>query len=126
MHSNETVGDQLDPRPRVVSASGDCVIEGGTCSNCGRMFADRIARCRECRAETRPTTFGPLGTVWSSTVVRIEAARVAPYALAYVTLAAGPRMLAHIASTATRLRAGQSVKLVGTTAEGDALVEVVL
>ena len=65
--------------------------------------------------------FGPDGTVWSATVVRIPVpGRMPPYALAYVDLDDGPRVLAH-ADDAVPI--GARVRLKEST-DGDVRVEV--
>ena len=75
--------------------------------------------------------FGPSGTVWSSTVVRVPVpGRTPPYGLAYVDLDNGPRVLAHVADTGTdagteRVPPGTRVTIVGETLDGDVLVAVV-
>jgi uncharacterized OB-fold protein len=72
-----------------------------------------------------PALFGPHGTVWSSTVLRIPLpGRQPPLALAYVDLDNGPRVLGHLAESAQRrLHAGHRVRVAGTTHEGDPLFE---
>lgn len=79
--------------------------------------------------------FGPSGTVWSSTVVRVPVpGRTPPYGLAYVDLDNGPRVLAHVADPGTdtgtdpgteRVPPGTRVTIVGETLDGDVLVAVV-
>ena len=74
--------------------------------------------------------FGPSGTVWSSTVVRVPVpGRTPPYGLAYVDLDNGPRVLAHVADAGTdtgteRVPPGTRVTIVGETLDGDVLVAV--
>jgi uncharacterized OB-fold protein len=71
--------------------------------------------------------FGPAGTVFASTVVRIRVGdRVPPYALAYVDLDDGPRILAHVSDEpgqATPPDVGEHVLLCGVTSTGDPMVE---
>ncbi|MGB6059222.1 MAG: OB-fold domain-containing protein [Microthrixaceae bacterium] len=68
------------------------------------------------------TEFGPLGTVFSSTVLRVPVAdRVPPLAFAYVDMDDGPRILAHV-DTQQALRPDQVAKLVGWTEQGDPLI----
>ena len=53
--------------------------------------------------------------------------REPPYAVAYVDLDDGPRLLAHVRPTdaVDRVAPGTPVELVGTTDAGDPLVEIV-
>lgn len=68
--------------------------------------------------------FGPEGTVWSSTVVRIPVpGRAPPYALVYVDLDDGPRVLAHH-DGADAAPIGARVRLLEAAPDGDVRVEV--
>ena len=60
-----------------------------------------------------PAAFGPAGTVWASTVVRVALPeRAAPYGLAYVDLDDGPRVLATVdGSTQAPIQVGSRVVL---------------
>lgn len=79
--------------------------------------------CPRCGGATAPAEFGPGGTVWSATVVRVAVAgHTPPYALAYVDLDAGPRVLAHVAGPAgTAPPIGSRVRLV-PSGDGDLTV----
>jgi len=71
--------------------------------------------------------FGPTGTLWSSTVVRIAVpGRTPPYALAYVDLDDGPRILAEIIGVAERVSIGTRVALSSQSDIGDLRVEMLL
>ena len=69
--------------------------------------------------------FGPGGTVFASTVLRIPVpGRTPPYRLAYVDLDDGPRILAHATGADNGpLVPGARVRIVGRTDDGDPLVE---
>lgn len=73
-----------------------------------------------------PAAFGPAGTVWSSTVVRVPVPdRTPPYVMAYVDLDDGPRVLAHVAMAqgeAQRIPVGTRVELTASTDQGDVQV----
>lgn len=72
-----------------------------------------------------PAEFGPFGTVWSATVVRIPVpGRTPPYGLAYVDLDDGPRILAHVADSERAVPIGARVRLLPGAADGDPQVEV--
>ncbi|WP_369413861.1 Zn-ribbon domain-containing OB-fold protein [Aeromicrobium wangtongii] len=81
--------------------------------------------CAACGGEVVPAKFGPSGTVYASTVVRIAVGnRTPPYALAYVDLDDGPRILAHVAGNgASAPPVASRVRLVAP-ADGDVVVEV--
>jgi len=69
-------------------------------------------------------TFGPAGTVWSSTVLRIRVAdRQPPAVLAYVDFDEGPRALVHVQGAEDRpLMPGARVRLVGRDDRSDPVV----
>src|SRR4051794_7622248 len=72
-------------------------VEGRRCEACGRSTALPLVRCPRCHAVMVPARFGPEGVVWSSTVVHLDAlGHEAPYALAYLDLDDGPRVLVHV------------------------------
>lgn len=109
-----------DPRPAVV----DGVIAGTTCTECGHASTRREGRCERCLGDTTPSTFGPGATVWSATTVHIRVGdREPPFALAYVDLDDGPRILAHVAGPHTP-SVGAAVRVVGES-DGDVVVDVV-
>ena len=109
----------IDPRP--VIAGGE--LQGARCAACGHPHALRVARCTRCRAAAlEPASFGPDGTVWSTTTLHVAAGgRSAPYTLAYVDLDGGPRVLAHVDAP---VEIGARVQLAGVTAHGDPRVVV--
>lgn len=114
----------LDPRPRIAPADGGFVLEGVRCTACGHAQAFARPRCPLCAGDVRQAWFGPGGTVWSSTVVRVRVpGRVPPYGLAYVDLDDGPRVLAHVPGDQPA-QIGARVRLEGPTEQGDVQVEV--
>lgn len=95
--SDPAVPAEHDPRPRTRTAGSAAVVVGMRCTGCGHPIAFVRPRCPACRGPVEAAEFGPEGTVWSATVVRIPVpGREPPYALAYVDLDDGPRVLAHL------------------------------
>lgn len=73
------------------------MVAGVRCQACAEPVAYAWPACPACGGPVVPAEFGPTGVVWSATVVRIPVAgRTPPYALAYVDLDDGPRLLAHV------------------------------
>lgn len=102
-----------DPRPQV---RGDRVL-GARCSACGYATAPAAPWCPACQSrEQAEVEFGPGATIWSSTLVHIPVGKwQPPYALAYIDLDDGPRVLAHLeqpgilpAGTRVRVQADES------------------
>ena len=117
-----------DPRPRTrTSRAGESRVAGQRCAVCSFPVALAAPWCPKCRGALVPTEFGPEGVVWASTVVRVALpGRTPPYALTYVDLDEGPRVLGHLKSaTAARVPAGQRVRLLGESPDGDLAFELV-
>lgn len=110
-----------DPRPDA-TADG---LRGGRCAACGYPMLYRPPLCPSCGGSSvEQATFGPAGTVWSSTVLRVRVAdRPPPVVLAYVDFDEGPRALVHVAGTGDEaLPPGARVRLLGRDDRGDPLV----
>lgn len=104
-----------DSRPTLVNG----LVAGVRCISC-RYSSPQGGQpwCPVCYAELKPDSFGPGGTIWSSTVVGIPVGtREAPFALAYVDLDDGPRVLVHLSEAAT-LPIDTRVTIIGTD-QGD-------
>ena len=112
-----------DPRPRVVRSGDGFAVAGVRCTACRHPVAGPRPRCPVCAAPVEHATFGPGGTVWSSTCVRVPVpGRSPPYGLAYVDLDDGPRVLVHTGGT-DPLPIGARVRL--ATSADDVVVEAV-
>ena len=110
-----------DPRPDATPEG----LRGGRCTSCGYPMLYRPPLCPSCGGSpVERATFGPGGTVWSSTVLRIRVAdRKPPAVLAYVDFDEGPRALVHVDGPAEGpLRPGTRVRLLGRDDRGDPLV----
>jgi uncharacterized OB-fold protein len=85
-----------DPRP--VFADG--AVVGVRCTVCRYPAAQtQIPWCPACHGAVAPERFEPVGTIWSATVVAIPVGeRRPPFALAYLDLDDGPRLLVHMAT----------------------------
>lgn len=113
-----------DPRPRVDRTPVPVVV-GVRCTSCGHPTAFPRPACPVCAGPVVEHRFGPGGTVFASTVIRIPVGeRVPPYALAYVDLDDGPRVLVRVRDDEVAPPVGARVRLVGTSPVGDPLVEV--
>jgi len=121
-----TVTDDLriapDPRPRIVQDGGRYMLAGGRCTACGHALLRVFARCPRCRGEVVAERFGPDGSVWAVTILHVApAGREAPYALAYLDLDDGPRVLVHLSEAAP---IGTRARLTEPTGAGDPAAEV--
>lgn len=78
---------------------GDGRVHGLRCTVCRNPSAQRdLPWCPVCRGPLVDDTFSPLGSMWASTVVAIPVGnRKPPFALGYIDLDDGPRVLAHLA-----------------------------
>lgn len=116
-----------DPRPVVEDGPDGAVIAGVRCADCAHPSASTAPRCARCGGPTEPARFGPEGIVWSTTTIHVPSGdRAAPYTLAYVDVADGPRVLVHVQDgPGLGLAIGAVVRLNGTTGHGDPRVEPV-
>ncbi|TAM73049.1 OB-fold domain-containing protein [Mycobacterium sp.] len=117
-----------DPRPVVLVRGDFAVVAGSRCVACGYPGIEPVEACPVCRAQVSRAEFGPAGTVFAATILRIALPeRPPPYGLAYVDLDGGPRILAHgyaDRDTCRPLAPGDRVRLTGRTALGDPFVEL--
>lgn len=127
MHSgDETARHALeksrrDPRPDATPTG----LRGGRCAACRYPMLQLPPLCPSCGGSpVEPACFGPGGTVWSSTVLRIRVAdRKPPAVLAYVDFDDGPRSLVHVDGTGEQaLLPGTRVRLLGRDDHGDPVV----
>lgn len=118
--------DAVDPRPRSrLDADGEWRVHGLRCRRCAAVAAYAWPSCPACTEPGEPAAFGPGGTVWSATVVRIPVpGRTPPFALAYVDLDDGPRVLAHVPGAQAAPAVGARARLVAPTDSGDLAVEL--
>lgn len=113
-----------DPRPRV-DASQDPALVGVSCTACSHPMTTPRPVCAACGGPVTEARFGPEGVIYSSTVVRIAVGdRTPPYALAYVDLDDGPRVLAHVAGDDVIVPPVASRVLLTNQSSGDVVVEV--
>ncbi len=108
-----------DPRPAVRAER----VIGARCRACKYPSAPPAPWCPVCQCrDADAVEFGPGGTVWSSTLVHIPVGRwKPPYALAYVDLDEGPRVMAHLQEP-VKLRVGTRVRIVGGDEGGDLIM----
>lgn len=113
-----------DPRPELVKRDGCILLAGSRCADCGHPMSVAPPRCPVCGHPTMlPDAFGPKGTVFSSTVLRIPVpGRTPPFTLAYVDMDDGPRILAHVDGPDEPLVPGSGVMLSGWSEHGDPVV----
>ncbi|WP_181778824.1 Zn-ribbon domain-containing OB-fold protein [Pseudonocardia pini] len=109
-----------DSRPVL---DGDAVL-GLRCTVCRYPVAQTgIPWCPSCYGPLEPARFDTGGTAFSSTVARIPVGtRKAPFALAYLDLDDGPRVLVHLAEPEV-VPLGARLRITGMD-EGDLLAEV--
>ena len=113
-----------DPRPVVErTADAEWRLVGVRCTACGYPVLEPLERCPVCGGPCAAARFGPLATVFAATVLRVPVpGRAPPYALAYVDVDDGPRLLVHVDRTDVALAPGTRVRLAGATDDGDPLV----
>lgn len=116
--------------PELVStdANGAPYLVGGRCRACAALSFPRAAVCTNCLSEDIETVeLGDRGTLYSFSIVhQAPAGWSVPYALGYVDLPGGVRVLTHIDVPAERIAIDMPLRLatgvVGTDASGAALM----
>ncbi len=113
-----------DPRPELVQQDGRVLLVGSRCDECHYPLAVSPPRCPMCSSDSMgAATFGPAGTVFSSTVLRIPVpGRTPPFTLAYVDIDDGPRILAHVDGADEAVAPESRVALSGWSEHGDPTV----
>jgi len=107
--------DIPDPRPRV-TADG---VAGWRCGGCGYPTVQPVPRCPECGAAVSETTFAATGEVFAATRLHVAVpGRMPPFAVAYVVLDGGPRILVDTPGEVA-LVPGDRVVVDGVTDRGD-------
>lgn len=115
---------EFDPRPVLGSEPSGVFVSGLRCQACRYPTAASVASCPVCGGEVRPDRFGPSGTVSAATCIRVRVpGRTPPYAVAYLDLDDGPRVLVHTPGDAparpgSRLRLGTKNEHGDLTADG--------
>jgi len=91
------------------------MLEARRCAECGRLSVAAPLACLYCGSERGETaTLSGRGRLVSWTVIRVAPARYAaeaPYTVAVIELAEGPRLTARVAGDPERLRGGQPLRL---------------
>lgn len=129
-----TIQDDLDGGIRFVTPGlvsfdvhGKPRLIGGHCCTCGAKSFPRTPVCTDCLSEDiEAADLGDRGTLYSFTIVHQAPKNwLTPYALGYVDLEGGIRVLAHLEAAPNDLRMDMPVKLglgvVGVDADGSSL-----
>ncbi|MGV9671492.1 Zn-ribbon domain-containing OB-fold protein [Gordonia sp. NPDC003504] len=85
-----------ESRPQFV----DGILRGARCTRCRHALPQTdVPWCPVCFGEIEPAGFAPAGTVWAATTVRMPVGRWSPpFALAYVDVDDGARVLVHVSA----------------------------
>lgn len=101
---------------------GQGKLFGGRCKNCGDYSFPPRSVCKKCfREELEKVALSGRGVIHSSAVINNPPLRFqAPYAVAYVDLAEGPRLFAQLTSyNAEEIKPGTPVEMVVGTLRCD-------
>ena len=111
-----------DPRPRAERHGSEVTVAGWRCRDCAHPVTQPVLRCPACRGEVDETTFASEGEVWASTCLRVRVpGHEPPFAVAYVVLDGGPRVLVH--TGVTPLAPGTRARVVDVTPDGALVAE---
>jgi uncharacterized OB-fold protein len=98
----------------MVTREGDHVrLSGVCCEGCGAVHFPSRLTCFECTSDCLgPYALGPDGTLYGWTTVRVSSSRPVPYAIGYVDLPEGVRVLTDLTGDLDSLRHDGPVRLV--------------
>lgn len=123
MTTVETERPPVDPRPAAEVTGAGVAIAGWRCEVCRYPITQLTLRCPLCRGTMRETIFEPRGEVFASTCLRVRVPGYKPpFAVAYLTLDDGPRVLTHTAGDVP-LCPGTRAMVTSVSDEGDLVAE---
>ncbi|NKY60595.1 hypothetical protein [Nocardia flavorosea] len=109
----------VDPRPVGAETNGTVTITGWRCVSCAHPLTQEVLRCPLCRSRVGPATFATSGVVWASTCLRVRVPDYPPpFAVAYLTLDDGPRVLVHTPGDSP-IRPGRRATVTSVSPAGD-------
>lgn len=112
-----------DPRPRTEQSADGVTVRGWRCVDCRYPSAQVVTRCPVCRGQVADASFATEGVVFASTCLRVRVpGRVPPFAMAYLTLDDGPRILVHTPG-GTPLTPGARAAVTSVDEAGDPIAE---
>jgi uncharacterized OB-fold protein len=99
--------------PMVLREGAEARLSGCRCEGCGAVHFPSRLICFECTSDRLvPHALGPGGTLYGWTTVRVSSSRPVPYAIGYVDLPDGVRVLADLTGDPEALRHDGPVRLV--------------
>lgn len=103
----------------MTEADGGLAIAGWRCAACAYPSCQPVLACPACSGAVQLARFSPAGEVFASTCLRVRVPGYAPpFAMAYVVLDQGPRILVHTPGEQP-VRPGTRVVITGVSAQGD-------
>ncbi|MBJ8346951.1 Zn-ribbon domain-containing OB-fold protein [Antrihabitans sp. YC2-6] len=103
---------ETNPHESVALVRREGRIVGSCCVECGQAAFPPVRVCRNCRASNlEERTFADHGNLYSYTVVHVSSARAVPYAVGYVDLADGLRVLGDLDISPDALACDTQVRL---------------
>lgn len=114
-----------DPRPRAVGNGQELRITGWRCRVCRHPMTQQVVVCMVCRGDVAEETFSSEGEVWASTCLRVRVpGHEPPFAVAYLVLDDGPRILVHTGGDQP-LATGSRARVAEVTEDGDLVARAI-
>jgi len=124
MSTTSTQDLAADPRPRATSDASGVTITGWRCQECRYPMAQQVTVCMTCRGSVAEESFATAGEVWASTCLRVRVpGHTPPFAVAYVVLDDGPRVLVHTLGDQP-LAPGTRARVVDVSDTGDLVAAI--
>lgn len=112
-HLQPVTDIRMEPGEHLGGAGGDRLLQGSECMSCGEKAFPTRTFCPACGGRDLMTISLPAeGTLYSFSVVHVSSSRATPYAIGYVDLANGVRVLAGLQGEPGQLQIDAPVRLV--------------
>lgn len=119
MSSTAVEQSPTDPRPRGSRSESGVSLTGWRCRACDYPMTQSVTVCMVCRGDVAEESFATEGEVWASTCLRVRVpGHEPPFAVAYLVLDGGPRILVHTGGDQP-LAPGSRARVVDVTEDGD-------
>ncbi|MBB3665536.1 MULTISPECIES: OB-fold domain-containing protein [Prauserella salsuginis group] len=121
--TDQTTEPVDDPRPGFTDGPDGGSVTGWRCTACRHPVAQLVLYCPVCRSPVAESAFAPTGEVWASTCLRVRVpGRTPPFAVAYLVLDDGPRVLVHTQGDHPQ-PPGSRARVTGVADTGDLVAE---
>lgn len=104
----------------VAATTDGAVLMGSRCRSCDEAFFPPGWVCPSCASvDLGRASLGGVGTLYSYSIVHVSPSFPTPYAIGYIDLESGPRVLAHLRTEGAELQLEMPVQLAGSSTDAE-------